>query len=94
VVTSLGKKALKPYLATFSLGEVASITVTMSVLAFMLGMTYNLFQLFPSYLIALIVMDLLAGVGMGVAAVNAVRIGRYRHKERVSLLIDSVVDRG
>ena len=94
VVTLLGKKALKPYLATFSLVEVASIAATMSVLTFILGLNYDLFQLYPSLLMALTLVDLLAALAMGVVAAMAMRIGRTRHKERVSSLIDSVVDRG
>lgn len=94
VITPLGKKFLKPYLATFSLEEVASITAAMSFLAFVLGASYDLFPMSPSLSWILVLADSLVGVAMAIVAALAVRAGRIRYKDHISSLIDSVRDRG
>lgn len=94
VVTPLGKKALKPYLATFSLAEVTSVAATTLGLGFILGLTYVLFQFYPSYLWVLVILDLVVGSVLGVMASLALKEGRRRYKERIASLIESVTDRG
>jgi hypothetical protein len=94
VVTPIGKKALKPYLATFSLEEVAGIAVLTLGLGFVLGSTYVSYQLYPSYLWLLIAFDLAFGITIAVVARSTLKAGRERYRERVGSLIESVVDRG
>ncbi|MDA4132802.1 MAG: hypothetical protein OK454_06730 [Thaumarchaeota archaeon] len=94
VVTPLGRKALKPYLATFSLEEVAGIAALTLGLGFVLGLTYVLYLLYPSYLWLLFVFDLAVGVGIVTVAALTLKAGRERYRDRVASLIESVVDRG
>ena len=94
VVTPLGRDALKPFLAAFSLQEVASIALTTLGLGFVLGLTGVVFQMYPSYLWDLVLLDLAFGVAVSYAAFVALREARGRKKERVASLIESVTDRG
>jgi hypothetical protein len=94
VVTPLGKRALKPYLGTFSLAEVAGVATFTLLLGFALGLTYVLFQLYPSYVWLLFILDLALGLVIAIAAAVMLKAGRERYKERVASLIESVVDRG
>jgi hypothetical protein len=94
VVTPLGKKALKPYLATFSLAEVASVAATTLGLGFVLGLSYFLFQLYPSYLGFLTLLDVVVTAVFAIMATLTLKEDRQRYKERVASLIESVTDRG
>jgi hypothetical protein len=94
VVTSLGMKALKPYLAPFALEEVLSITALTLVLGFVLGLTYTLTQLYPSYAWVLILIDLIVIVVIAGMMAVVLRVGRRRYRERAASLIESVTDRG
>ena len=94
VVTPLGKKALKPYLATFSLEEVGSIALTTLGFGFFLGLTEVVFQLYPSYLWILLLFDFIFGAVVSIAASSALREARSRKKDRVASLIESITDRG
>ena len=94
VVTSLGEKALKPYLGTFSIAEVAAVATSTLGLGFFLGLTYVLYQLYPSYLWLLIILDLAIGAVIVAMAFVTLKVGRERYRERVASLIESVVDRG
>ena len=94
VVTPLGKRALKPYLGTFSLTEVAGVATSTLVFGFVLGLTYVLFQLYPAYLWLLITLDVALGLVIAIVVAVMLKAGRERYKERVASLIESVVDRG
>jgi hypothetical protein len=94
VVTPLGRRALKPYLGTFSLTEVAGVAISTLGLGFVLGLTYVLFQLYPAYLWLLIILDVALGFVIAVVAAVMLKAGRERYKERVASLVESVVDRG
>ena len=94
VVTPLGKKALKPYLATFSLEEVGSIALTTLGFGFFLGLTEVVFQLYPSYLWILLLLDFIFGAVVSIVASSALREARSRKKDRVASLIESITDRG
>ena len=94
VVTPLGRETLKPFLAAFSLVEVASIAFTTLGLGFVLGLTAVVFQMYPSYLWDLVLLDLAFGVTVSYNAFVALRETRVRKKERVASLIESVTDRG
>jgi hypothetical protein len=94
VVTAFGKEALKPYLATFSLEEVVGVALSTLALGFFLGLTEVLFQLYPTYLWIVILLDLVAGILLSAVAALALREANGRKKERVAELIESVTDRG
>lgn len=94
VVTPFGKKALKPYLATFSLEEVVGVALGTLALGFFLGLTEVLFQLYPAYVWVVILLDLVAGIILSAVAALALREAKGRKKERVAELIESVTDRG
>jgi hypothetical protein len=94
VVTPLGKKALEPYLATFSMAEVASVAAVTLGLGFILGLSYLLFQLYPSYLGLLILLDTVISAVFATMGILTLKEGRQRYKERVASLIESVKDRG
>lgn len=94
VVTPLGRKALKPFLAAFSLQEVASIAFATLGFGFVLGLTEVVFQMYPSYLWALALLDGGFGVAVSYVVSMALREARVRKKERVASLIESVTDRG
>ena len=94
VVTPLGREALKPFLAAFSLQEVASIAFATLGLGFVLGLTEVVFQMYPSYLWALTLLDGAFGVAVSYVVSMALREARVRKKERVASLIESVTDRG
>ena len=94
VVTPLGKRALKPYLGTFSSTEVAAVATSTLGVGFLLGLTYVLFQLYPAFLWLLIILDVALGLVIAVVAAVMLKAGRERYKERVASLIESVVDRG
>ncbi|MDG6916946.1 MAG: hypothetical protein JRM85_05055 [Nitrososphaerota archaeon] len=94
VVTPLGKKALKPYLAAFSLEEVGGIALTTLGFGFVLGLTEVVFQLYPSYLWILLLFDFIFGAVVSIAASSALREARSRKKDRVASLIESITDRG
>ena len=94
VVTPLGKKALKPYLATFSLEEVGSIALTTLGFGFVLGLTEVVFQLYPSYLWIILLLDFVFVVAVSFLTSSALREARSRKKDRVASLIESITDRG
>ena len=94
VVTTLGKKALKPYFATFSLEEVGSIALTTLGFGFVLGLTEVVFQLYPSYLWIILLLDFVFGVAVSFLTSSALREARSRKKDRVASLIESITDRG
>ncbi|MDG6921346.1 MAG: hypothetical protein JRN27_08475 [Nitrososphaerota archaeon] len=94
VVTPLGRDALKPFLAAFSLQEVASIALAMLGLGFVLGLTEVVFQMYPSYFWGFALLDLAFGIAVSYVTSVALREARVRKKERVASLIESVTDRG
>jgi hypothetical protein len=94
VVTPRGRDALKPFLAAFSLQEVASIALTTLGLGFVLGFTDVGFQLYPSYLWFLVLLDIAFGVAVSYVTFVALREARVRKKERVASIIESIFDRG
>ena len=63
-------------------------------MGFILGLTYTLLQLYPSYLGLLILLDLVVGVILATMATLTLKEGRERYKERAASLIESVTDRG
>ncbi len=94
VVTPLGRDALKPFLAAFSLQEVASIALAMLGLGFFLGLTEVVFQMYPSYFWDFSLLDLAFGITVSYVTFVALREARVRKKERVASLIENVTDRG
>ena len=94
VVTPLGRDALRPFLAAFSLQEVASVALAMLGLGFVLGLTEIVFQMYPSYLWDFFLLDLAFGIAVSYVTSVALREARVRKKERVASLIESVTDRG
>ena len=94
LVTPLGKKALRPHLATFSLAEIAAIAASALGLGFFLGLAYLLFLLYPSYLWLVATLDCVAGAVIFGIVTLALKVGRERYRERVASLMESVVDRG
>ena len=94
VVTPRGRNALKPFLAAFSLQEVASIAFTTLGLGFVLGFTEVVFQIYPSYLWILVLLDIAFGVAFSYVTSLALRDEKGRKKERVASLIESITDRG
>jgi hypothetical protein len=94
IVTPQGKNALKPYLAAFTLEEVASLALTTLGFGFVLGLTDIVFELYPSYLPILVLVDLAFGAALLIVATLALKEARRRKKERVASLIESVTDRG
>jgi hypothetical protein len=94
IVTPQGRAALKPFLATFSLEEVAGIAFSTFGFGFVLGLTEVVSQLYPSYLWALGLLDLAFGVAASYVVLVALREARGRKKERIASLIESVTDRG
>jgi hypothetical protein len=94
IVTPLGQKALKPYLATFTLEEVLSVAALTLVLGFALGPTYALIQLYPSYASVLILIDVMVVVVIAGIMTVVLKVGRKRYKVRAASLIESVTDRG
>lgn len=93
-VTPQGRAALKPFLAAFSLEEVAGIAFSVFGFGFVLGLTEAVFQLYPSYLWIPVLLDLTFGVAVSYVALVALREARSRKKERIASLIESVTDRG
>lgn len=94
VVTDRGESILKPYLATFSLGEVATVAGSTLALGFFLGLAYILFELYPSYYWLLTTLGLAVGVVVLALAAITLKAGRERYRARVASLMESVVDRG
>ena len=94
VVTPLGRDALKPFFAAFSLQEVVSIALTMLGFGFVLGLTEVVFQMYPSYLWEFSLLDFAFGITVSYVTFVSLREARVRKKERVASLIESVTDRG
>ena len=94
IVTTLGKKALEPYLAAFDKEEVVSVGLAMLGLGFVLGLTEVVFRLYPSYLWYLILLDFSFGTAVAFIGFSALREARRRKKDHVASLIESIADRG
>ncbi len=94
IVTPQGKKALKPFLGPFSLEEVAGVALVTLGFGFILGLTEVVFQLYPTYLWMLTLLDFIFGVVVSIVASSALREARSRKKDRVASLIESITDRG
>jgi len=94
VVTPLGRDALKPFLAAFSLQELASIALTTLGFGFILGLTAVVFQMYPSYFWDYFLLDIAFGIAVSYVTSVALREARVRKKERIASLIESVTDRG
>ena len=94
VVTPLGKRALKPFLAAFSLEEVAAVAFATLGLGFVLGLTGVVLQLYPSYFWILALLDVAFGLTVSYVALLTLREEKGRKKERIASLIESIADRG
>lgn len=92
VVTPLGKEALKPHLKAFSLGQALEIAL-LAAIAFFLGWTYVLYQLYPEYMWLEGLIGLVAAAPLAVSIIMVLRIEARRRKNRALHLLESVVDR-
>lgn len=93
VVTSLGRRALRPFLATFSLNEVLIISTMTMVLGLALGPSYAMWSADTSYSGLLVALDLIAVTVVVSLMLVMTTEARERHQAHVVSLIQSVIDR-
>lgn len=84
VVTALGRKALRPFLGTFGFVEVALVGVLMLGLGLMIGLIYSAYELYPSYLDALLIIAVAIVVAIAGLLTYLVRTGRETRRSQLS----------
>lgn len=94
VVTPQGRKALMPYLGTYSSWEMVGVSLSAMGLGLGLGAIMIIFQPYPSLLWLMVLLGVMVAASMAILVVVVLAIGRYRYRRRVASLIESITDRG